>query len=35
MEIKVNEIEVKLMQVAQQNNDDLIDYYLQQLIDNL
>lgn len=35
MENNVNEIEVKLMQVAQENNQELIDYYLQELISNL
>lgn len=35
MENNVNDIEKMLQQVAQQNNDDLIDYYLQELIDNL
>ena len=35
MENNVNDIEKLLMQVAQENNDDLIDYYLQELISNL
>ena len=35
MEKIVNDIEKMLQEVAQNNNDDLIDYYLQQLIDNL
>lgn len=35
MENNVNDIERLLMQVAQENNDDLIDYYLQELISNL
>lgn len=35
MEINVNDIEKMLQEVAQKNNDVLIDYYLQKLIDNL
>ena len=35
MEKIVNDIEKMLQDVAQENNDDLIDYYLQKLIDNL
>lgn len=35
MENNVNDIEKMLQQVAQQNNEQLIDYYLQKLIDNL
>ena len=31
----VNDIEKMLQEVAQENNDVLIDYYLQKLIDNI